>query len=63
MLVVGVTGPGPDGLRPAEWATHFSLWAMAAAPLWAGVDLRRVSRAALDVFLVTLLASLLASAR
>lgn len=31
---------GNGGMTPAEYRTHFSLWAMAAAPLIAGNDLR-----------------------
>lgn len=33
MMVVGMSG-----LSPLEWKTHFSLWAMVAAPLWIGID-------------------------
>eukprot|EP00041_Stephanoeca_diplocostata_P024594 m.627670 g.627670 ORF g.627670 m.627670 type:complete len:231 (-) comp22561_c0_seq7:1339-2031(-) len=56
-----VTGPGhwqdPDmlvvgmpGLSLLEMQTHFSLWAIAAAPLWAGIDLRKASPDVLDIF-------------
>ena len=45
MLVVGMSG-----LTPLEWRTHFSLWAMAAAPLWAGIDVSNLPPGALQVF-------------
>ena len=38
MMVVGI-----DGLTYTEWITHFSLWAISAAPLWIGVDLTNVT--------------------
>jgi len=38
MLVVGM-----NGLTVNEWRTHFSLWAISAAPLWAGIDLTNMS--------------------
>eukprot|EP01084_Bolivina_argentea_P189707 326186_1 len=48
--VPGVTGPshwqdpdmmvvGMSGLTEVEWITHFSLWAISAAPMWIGIDL------------------------
>jgi len=40
-----------NGLTPDEWKTHFSLWAISAAPLWAGIDLRKMTDTARDVFL------------
>ena len=51
---LGVTGPGhwqdPDmmvvgmpGLTFNEWRTHFSLWAISAAPMWIGIDLTVVT--------------------
>eukprot|EP01065_Artemidia_motanka_P034929 TRINITY_DN42911_c0_g1_i1.p1 TRINITY_DN42911_c0_g1~~TRINITY_DN42911_c0_g1_i1.p1 ORF type:complete len:496 (+),score=137.97 TRINITY_DN42911_c0_g1_i1:63-1490(+) len=46
MLVVGMSG-----LTEEEWRSHFSLWAMAAAPLWAGVDLDTIPPAALQILL------------
>jgi len=44
MMVVGM-----DGLTPTEWKTHFSLWAISAAPLWIGIDLTVVSNEALTI--------------
>ena len=44
MLVVGM-----KGLTGMEWQTHFSMWAMVAAPLWIGVDLRAVDERAVDI--------------
>eukprot|EP01083_Nonionella_stella_P307236 1079124_1 len=38
MLIVGM-----DPLSETEWITHFSLWAVSAAPLWIGIDLTRVT--------------------
>jgi len=46
MLIVGMLG-----VSPREWAAHFSMWAMAAAPLWAGVDLTTLQPGALEVFM------------
>ena len=46
MLVVGM-----QGLTAVEWQTHFSLWAISAAPLWAGVDLATIAPAALAILL------------
>lgn len=46
MLVVGM-----NGLTPSEWKAHFSLWAISAAPLWAGIDLRKMNNATREVFL------------
>ena len=40
-----------QGLTPLEWRTQFSLWAISAAPLWAGIDLSNMSQTALDIFL------------
>eukprot|EP00052_Salpingoeca_macrocollata_P029793 m.306183 g.306183 ORF g.306183 m.306183 type:complete len:153 (+) comp23020_c0_seq3:86-544(+) len=45
MLVVGM-----PGLTPVEWRTHFSLWCIAAAPLWAGIDLTTAPQEAMDIF-------------
>ena len=33
---------GNAGLTPVEWRTHFSMWVISAAPLWAGTDLTRM---------------------
>jgi hypothetical protein len=33
---------GMEGLTELEWRTHFSLWAMAAAPLWVGIDMTKM---------------------
>ena len=38
------------GLSALEWQTHFSLWCMAAAPLWAGIDLTKMPESALEIF-------------
>ena len=38
------------GLSTLEWQTHFSLWCMAAAPLWAGIDLTKMPESALEIF-------------
>lgn len=46
MLVVGM-----PGLTPLEWQSHFSLWAISAAPLWAGIDLTRMPPEAQAIFL------------
>jgi alpha-galactosidase len=40
---------GNGGLKPAENRSHFSLWALFAAPLMAGNDLRNVSKETLDI--------------
>ncbi len=40
---------GNGGLKPGESRAHFSLWALLAAPLMAGNDLRSVSRETLDI--------------
>jgi alpha-galactosidase len=40
---------GNGGLRPSESRAHFSFWALFAAPLIAGNDLRSVSRETLDI--------------
>ena len=45
MLIVGM-----DGLSPTEWKTHFSMWAMAAAPLWSAVDIRNLTQTVLDIY-------------
>ncbi len=36
---------GNPGLTPAEAQTHVSMWAISAAPLWAGTDLTRMDAA------------------
>ncbi len=36
---------GNQGLTPAEAQTHFSMWVISAAPLWAGNDLTAMSEA------------------
>jgi hypothetical protein len=41
------------GLSVDEWKTHFSLWAISAAPLWAGIDLTKANQSAIDIFLNT----------
>jgi hypothetical protein len=38
------------GLSELEWRTHFSLWAMAAAPLWVGIDMMKMPETALQIF-------------
>ena len=38
-----------EGLSELEWRTHFSLWAMAAAPLWVGIDRLNRPEAALQL--------------
>jgi alpha-galactosidase len=43
MLEVGVRLDGFPGLTPDEERTHFSMWAMMAAPLIAGADVRTMS--------------------
>lgn len=51
MLVVRtVLEVGMEGLSELEWRTHFSLWAMAAAPLWVGIDMTKMPEAALQIF-------------
>ena len=40
---------GNGGMTDAEYRTHMSLWAILAAPLLAGNDLRNMSRQTLDV--------------
>lgn len=42
---------GNGGMSNDEYRTHFTLWAMAAAPLMAGNDVRRMSPATLDILL------------
>jgi len=42
---------GNGGMSNDEYITHFTLWAMAAAPLFAGNDVRRMSPATLDILL------------
>ena len=42
---------GMNGLTVDEWKTHFSLWAISAAPLWAGIDLTKANQSAIDIFL------------
>ena len=39
MMVVGM-----PGLTFEEWRTHFSLWAISAAPMWIGIDLTTVTQ-------------------
>jgi len=46
MLVVGM-----PGLNLQEYRTHFALWAISAAPLWAGIDLRVMSSDVRNIFL------------
>ena len=41
---------GMKGLSELEWRTHFSLWAMAAAPLWVGIDMTKMPEAARQIF-------------
>ena len=41
---------GMPGLSETEWQVHFSLWAMAAAPLWIGIDMTKMPAAALAIF-------------
>jgi len=48
MLVVGM-----PGLTVVEYQTHFSLWAISAAPLWAGIDIRTMSSEVKNIFLNT----------
>jgi alpha-galactosidase len=40
---------GNGGLKPAEARAHFSFWALLAAPLMAGNDLRNMTRETLDI--------------
>jgi alpha-galactosidase len=40
---------GNGGMTDAEYRTHFALWAMMAAPLLIGTDLRRATPAALEI--------------
>jgi len=42
---------GNGGMTPAEYRTHFSLWAIVAAPLIAGNDLRHMSAATRAILL------------
>ena len=53
MLVVGMPLDGReiDAQTHQQWQTHFSLWAMVAAPLWAGVDLTKLPSGAMEIFL------------
>jgi len=41
---------GNSGLTPVESRTHFSMWAISAAPLWAGTDLNRMDAYTLATF-------------
>jgi len=41
---------GNGGLTPAESRTHFAMWAISAAPLWAGTDLTRLDAETLAIF-------------
>lgn len=51
MLVVGMPIDGKmDNHTLVQWRTHFSLWAMAAAPLWIGIDMTKMPESALAVF-------------
>jgi alpha-galactosidase len=40
---------GNGGMTPGEYRAHFSLWALMAAPLMAGNDLRSMPRETLDI--------------
>ncbi|GIJ43799.1 alpha-galactosidase [Virgisporangium aliadipatigenens] len=40
---------GNGGMTDTEYRTHFALWAMMAAPLLIGTDLRRASQATFDI--------------
>jgi alpha-galactosidase len=42
---------GNGGMTDAEYRTHFGLWAMMAAPLLIGTDLRKATPATMDVLL------------
>lgn len=42
---------GNGGMTDTEYRTHFSLWAMAAAPLMAGNDVRSMSEATREILL------------
>jgi alpha-galactosidase len=42
---------GNGGMSDIEYRTHFGIWAMLAAPLLIGTDLRRASAATLDILL------------
>jgi len=42
---------GNGGMSNDEYRTHFSLWAMASAPLMAGNDVRKMSPATIDILL------------
>lgn len=44
-----MTEVGIPGFSVIEWQTHFSMWAMVAAPLWIGADLRVIPKAALEI--------------
>src|SRR5437763_1810199 len=61
-LLADVAGPGhwndPDmlevgngGMTDAEYRSHFSLWAIMAAPLLIGTDLRSIKADALEILL------------
>ena len=41
---------GNQGLSDSEARTHFSMWAISAAPLWAGNDLTRMSPSILSIY-------------
>ncbi|QRV17475.1 alpha-galactosidase (plasmid) [Haloterrigena salifodinae] len=49
MLVVGVDLPEYPNLTEAEDRTHFGMWAMMAAPLMAGNDIRNMSDGTRDI--------------
>ncbi len=41
---------GNQGLTPAEAQSHFSMWAISAAPLWAGNDLTAMTDAVRNIY-------------
>jgi alpha-galactosidase len=41
---------GNPGLNPGEARSHFSMWAISAAPLWAGNDLTRMDTATRGIY-------------
>jgi len=41
---------GNPGITPAEAQTHYSMWAISAAPLWAGNDLTRMDAATRGIY-------------
>src|SRR5690606_19067167 len=44
---------GNGGMTDVEYRTHFSLWAVMAAPLLIGTDLRRATSATMEILLNT----------